>query len=333
MALTLEEAKVGMSDKVDQMVVDEFRRSSLLLDQLVFDDCVSPGTGGSTLTYGYIQLSSPSTAAARKINEEYTAGVAKRTEKTTKIIPFGGSFDLDRIVIDTAGSVDEMNFQMQQKVKAASNFFTNCVVNGTAAASGTGFVPNTFDGLKKMLTGADTNIKSEVDVSTSALLDTNYNAFLDELDAFISELDGRPNMLLMNAKMLNKVRAAARRAGYYEKTVNSFGMPVETYNGIALMDGGYYYDGSNTKEIVGIEAATSSMEAKTDIYAFTIGLDALCGVSVDGSKMIKSYLPDVNQPGAVKKGEVEMLAGLALKNTRKAGVLSGIKIAPKSAGV
>ena len=36
MAITLAEAKVGMADKVDQQVVDEFRRSSLLLDRLTF---------------------------------------------------------------------------------------------------------------------------------------------------------------------------------------------------------------------------------------------------------------------------------------------------------
>lgn len=33
MAITLAEAKVGMADKVDQKVVDTFRRSSLLLDK------------------------------------------------------------------------------------------------------------------------------------------------------------------------------------------------------------------------------------------------------------------------------------------------------------
>lgn len=32
MAITLAEAKVGMADKVDQMVVDEFRRDSFLLE-------------------------------------------------------------------------------------------------------------------------------------------------------------------------------------------------------------------------------------------------------------------------------------------------------------
>ena len=64
MAITLAEAKVGMADKVDQQIVDMFRRSSLLLDNMVFDNVISPGTGGSTLTYGYIQLKTPSTAGA-----------------------------------------------------------------------------------------------------------------------------------------------------------------------------------------------------------------------------------------------------------------------------
>ena len=51
MPLTLAEAKVGMADKVDQQLIDMFRRDSWLLDHLTFDDCVSPGTGGSTLVY------------------------------------------------------------------------------------------------------------------------------------------------------------------------------------------------------------------------------------------------------------------------------------------
>ena len=70
MAITLAEAKVGMADKVDQQVIDTFRRSSLLLDRLVFDNSISPGTNGSTLSYGYVQLKTPATASVRTINSE-----------------------------------------------------------------------------------------------------------------------------------------------------------------------------------------------------------------------------------------------------------------------
>ena len=58
MAITLAEAKVGMADHVDQQIVDMFRRSSLLLDRMIFDNCISPGTGGSTLSYGCLLYTS-----------------------------------------------------------------------------------------------------------------------------------------------------------------------------------------------------------------------------------------------------------------------------------
>lgn len=327
--ITLAEAKVGMADKVDQKVVDTFRRSSLLLDKLVFDNAISPGTGGSTLTYGYIQLKTPSTAAVRQINSEYTAGEAKREEKTTKAVVMGGKFQIDRVLIGTAGAVDELAFQTEQKVKATANYFNNLVINGNKSNSGTG-VLNTFDGLDKLLTGTETEITSTVDVSTEALMNSNYNALLDEVDGFLSALDGKPSMLLMNNKMLAKMRSAARRAGYYSKTRDEFGRQVETYNDIPMYDMGKYYDGTNTVDIIPETAASTSAEGKTDIYAVTIGLDGFHGVSPTGSKVINSYMPDLNKPGAVKDGEVELVAGVALKNTNKAGVLRGIKISPKT---
>ena len=329
MAITLAEAKVGMADKVDQKVVDTFRRSSLLLDKLVFDNAISPGTGGSTLTYGYIQLKTPSTAAVRQINSEYTAGEAKREEKTTKAVVMGGKFQIDRVLIGTAGAVDELAFQTEQKVKATANYFNNLVINGNKSSSGTG-VLNTFDGLDKLLTGTETEITSAVDVSTEALMNANYNALLDEVDGFLSALDGKPSMLLMNNKMLSKMRSAARRAGYYSKTRDEFGRQVETYNDIPMYDMGKYYNGTNTVDIIPETAATQSAEGKTDIYAVTIGLDGFHGVSPTGSKVINSYMPDLSKPGAVKDGEVELVAGVALKNTNKAGVLRGIKISPKT---
>jgi len=316
MAITLAEAKVGMADKVDQKVVDTFRRSSLLLDKLVFDNAISPGTGGSTLTYGYVQLKTPSTAAIRTINSEYSAGEAKREEKTTKAVIMGGKFQIDRVLIGTSGAVDELAFQTEQKIKATANEFHNLVINGNSSVEST-----EFDGLNKLLTGAETEITSQVDVSTSEKMDAGYNALLDEVDAFLSILDGKPSMLLMNEKMLTKMRSAARRAGYYSRSRDEFGRTVEAYNDIPMMDAGKYYNGVSTIDVVPV------VNGKTDIYAITIGLDAFHGISPTGSKVINSFMPDLDAPGAVKDGEVELVAGVALKNTNKAGVLRGIEIA------
>ena len=146
MAITLAEAKVGMADKVDQQIVDMFRRNSILLDQMVFDNAISPGTGGSTLTYGYIQLKTPSTAGVRAINGEYTPGEAKKEKKTTNAIIMGGAFQMDRVLQSTSGAASELAFQAEQKIKATANYFHNQVINGTKEGG-------TFDGLKKLLTG------------------------------------------------------------------------------------------------------------------------------------------------------------------------------------
>jgi len=176
-------------------------------------------------------------------------------------------------------------------------------------------------------------MKTDVDISTSAMMDSNYNALLDELDTFIALLAAKPDVLMMNSKMLTKVRAAARRAGYYDRSKNDFGNYVETYNGIVLMDAGQYYDGTSqqTDDVVSTTAPTASACGTTDIYAAKLGLDAFHGISVDGSKMLKTYLPDLSAPGAVKKGEVELIAGAVLKNSKMAGKLSGIKILDKKA--
>ena len=323
MAITLEQAKVGMADKVDQQIVDMFRRSSLLLDNMVFDNAISPGTGGSTLTYGYIQLKTPSTAAVRTVGGEYTPGEAVREKKTTGAIIMGGAFQVDRVLQNTAGAADEVAFQAEQKIKATANYFHNLVING-AAGEEEGYVGGTFDGLRKMLSGTANEVTAQVPLTSSAQLDENYNAFLDEMDAFLSTMDGTPTMLLMNRAMLIKLRSIARRAGYYERSTDAFGRTVETYAGVPMVDMGKYFNGENTQDVVETDA-----EGKTAIYAISMGLDGFHGISPTGDGVIHAYMPDMAAPGAVKTGEVELVAGIALKNTLKAAVLKGIAIEAK----
>ena len=313
MAITLYEAKVGMADKVDQQIVDMFRRSSALLDNLTFDNVIAPGTGGSTLTYGYIQLKTPGTAAVRAVGAEYTPGEAKREKKTTSAVIMGGSFQVDRVLQNTAGAADEVAFQAEQKIKATANFFHNMVINGDTEDGG-------FDGLKKLLSGTANELTSNVSIASSQELDENYNAFLDEMDAFLATLDGTPSMLLMNRAMLIKLRSIARRAGYYERSQDDFGNFVETYAGIPMVDMGKYFDGENSLDVIPTEGG------KTAIYAVCMGLDGFHGISPQGSGVIQSYLPDLAAPGAVKTGEVELVAGVALKNTLKAAVLKDISV-------
>lgn len=327
MPITLEQAKVGMADKVDQQVIDEFRRNSLLLDRMIFDDAVSPGTGGSTLAYGYVRLKTPARAQFRNINEEYTPQEADREEHIARLKIFGGSFEIDRVIAETSGAVDEVQFQLQEKIKAASNLFHYTVINGDSAVDS-----KAFDGLDKALVGSSTelNTDSYIDLSDTNALDTNYKAFMDMLDDFLSELDGKPTFLLGNSKLMTKIRAVARRTGYLTPSEDAFGRKVDTFDGIPLIDLGYYVDENGltipTVKIEERKIGENTIPGLTDLYAVRLGLDGFHGATVTGNRIIRTYLPDFTQPGAVKKGEVEMIAAVVLKATRAAGVLRNIKV-------
>src|SRR5699024_5712134 len=222
----------------------------------------------------------------------------------TNAIIMGGAFQIDRVLQNTSGAADELAFQAEQKIKATANYFHNLTINGTSESSGEGYIPNTFDGLKKLLSGTANEITSQVSLKTSAELDSNYNAFLDEMDSFLSCLDGSASLLLMNRAMLVKLRSIARRAGYYERTRDDFGRVVETYAGIPMVDMGSYYNGASTADVV------ETTGGKTAIYAVSLGLDGFHGISPVGDGVISSYMPDLTAPGAVKTGEVELVAGV-----------------------
>lgn len=318
MPLTLAQAKVGMADKVDQMVVDEFRRDSFLLDKLIFDNTVSPGTGGSTMTYGYMQLLTPSTAEGRKLNEEYKPGEALKTKKSADLKIFGGSFQVDRVLEDTAAK-SEIAFQLQQKTKAAANKFHYDFINADATTHETD-----FDGLDKLVTGSSTEAipATSIDLSTTAKIAENAKDFAFAFDNWLSTLDGKPDMLLMNRRMKTIMGAVARELKYYTQSEDAFGRKVDNYDGIPMVDIGEYYNGTNTVPCVAIDETTK----ETSIYAIQISLEGVHGISPKGDKIIKTYLPDMKAPGAVKTGEIEMLAGIVLKNTKKAGAFRKVKV-------
>jgi len=320
MAVTLAQAKLNVQDALQMGVIDEFAKSNFLFNNLTFDDCVSPTGGGATLTYGYTRLITQPTAAFRAVNSEYTPQEVTRQRYTTDLKVFGGSFNIDRVIANMGGIIDEVTLQMQQKIKAASALFNDTVINGDSAVDA-----NAFDGLEKALTGSSTEYipGAAIDLSTSAAVDTNWKVFLDELDEFLMGLDGTPAFIGGNMKLIAKIRACARRAGMYMVTKNDFGQQVESYNNIPLVDFGAKAGSNNP--VVPILTDVGS-EGHTSLYAARLGLDGFHAISMAGVSPVQSWLPDFKTAGAVKTGEVEMVAAVALKATKAAGVLRKIKV-------
>ncbi len=314
MAVTLAQAKLNVTDDLQLGIIDEFAKSSFILNNIPFDDCVSPVGGGATLTYGYTRLITQPTADFRAVNSEYATNEVQKQRYTTDLKVFGGAYEIDRIIAGMGGIADEVALQSAQKVKAASALFSDTIINGNSSTDA-----NVFDGLDVAVTGSDTEFTPDavIDLSTSAKVTENATAFVDALDEWLGEMDG-VDAILCNSKMAAKFRAVARRMGMYQETKNSFGQRVEHYGSIPFVDLGAK-PGSNDP-IVGID------EGITSLYAVRFGLDGFHAISMAGQPPVKIWLPDFSTAGAVKKGEVEMVAGCALKSTKAAGAFRNIKV-------
>lgn len=332
MAMTLSDMKVGMTDKVAQHVVDTFLRESEILQLLPFDNCISP-TGGSTLTYSYLQKKLPSTASFRALGSEYTASEATLERKTADLKIFGGKFSMDRVLKQAEGRYNNMAYQMQEKIQAAVSLFHYTLINGNSTTD-----TEAFDGLDKMLAGASTEfgMSTSIDLSTMTNLKNNADQFYEALQLLIRETDA--DALLMNTSMIAKVQTVARVLGYKTESEVAFGRKVTSMDGVRFMDLRNHYTVDNGAATAApvvksglsrkIGSAAADTAGLTDIYAVKFDInDGFHGVTLTGTSGISQYLPDFSKPGAVKDGEVEMVAATVLKNTRHAGVLRNIKIA------
>ena len=318
MSVTLAQAKLNVQDDLQMGIIDEFAKSSFLLNNLTFDDCVSPTGGGATLTYGYTRLVTQPTADFRSVNSEYTPSEVTKQRYTVDLKVFGGAYEIDRIIAGMGGIADEVALQASQKVKAAAALFNDTVINGDSSSDS-----DAFDGLDVALTGSNTEFNASgpvIDLSTAANIATNGDAFLLALHKALGKLDGRPTALMGNSDMIAVLEFLAKYQGRYQESKDQFGNYYSMYNGIPLIDLGSKA-GSNNPVVANNETNGSSL------YFARFGLDGFHAISMAGQPPVRTWLPDFSTAGAVKKGEVEMVAAVALKATKAAGVFRKIKVA------
>jgi len=334
MPVSLDEAKRNAQTDLDVTVIDEFRKESAILDTLIFDEAVSPTTGGgATMTYGYRRQTTQPTASTRAINTEYAAQNVESAHYTVTLAVMGGAFSIDRVSARIgAAASGGVAHNMRQKIKATRTVFQDMVINGDTLVDAAG-----FDGLDKALTASSTEFRPATVTNWSDLDTSAAVKFvgLDLLDEFLALLDGTPTVLVGHQKALAKIRAIVRRTGMYvrdpiEGLLGPNGRPVvrETYGGVTLVDPG---DKAGTSTpIIPVETRDigGAQTNLTDIYAYRVALDGFHGVTTSDGQLVNSWLPDFSQPGAVKSGEVELgPVAVALKATKAAAVFRNIKVA------
>jgi hypothetical protein len=319
MPVTLAQAKLNASDDIDVNAIDEFQKQNALLNALVFHDTVNAAGAGGTLSYGYTRQITQATAGFRAINSEYTPQEVTKARYTTDLKPLGGSFQIDRVLHGVAAGA-ETAFQMKNKIAGAQAAFNDAVI----------------DGLSKALTGTATELGATAGTDWTTVAAGNDTAFaaIDVVDELVSLLDGPPTALLGNGRLLSRLRGVARRAGMYTSEpvagllANNGGVRVDRFGNFLLIDMGTRA-GTNT-DVIPATAKTVGGTAGTytDLYAVRIGLDGFHGVSMAGAPLVQTWLPDFNNAGAVKTGEVELgPVSVVLKATKAASVRRNIRLA------
>lgn len=332
MPITLAQAQVNSTNDVDYGVIDDFRRNSWLFDNLTFDDTSTPATGGGSLGYTYVRKSTGASAAPRAYNTDYVPSKATRATYSVTLKPYGASFEVDRVLANLGpAQSNEVNFQMPEAMIATRERVIRDFLYGDTAVDANG-----FDGLSKALTGTSTELSTATNwtsgtVNTALLAAAEF----DKIDIWLSKLvpsrvgSATPGMpgsvppgtraLLFNTVSFTAFQRLMRLANIQTSTRDNFDQIVPTYKGWALIDLGDRADGTNP-----IIPITSNV---SEIFAVSLGLDAAHMASVAGAPLLRTWLPDFSQAGAVKLGEVELgPAAFVLRSTRCCGVYRSITV-------
>lgn len=320
-AVTLEQLKVGMVNDLDRNVIDEFIKGDYLMQTIPFDFIANPVKGGAGWIATYVKVKSESKTGFRNLYGVYEDTVATRDVHSAEVKIFGGSIKIDRALRDQGAIENEVSFQVSQLLKSTRKTFSYYLINGSKTTNA-----NQFDGLDTLLKGSATDVNAKgtgIDLSTFEKMKANGLEFITVLDDFLGILDEKPDVLLGNSRLINKIKAVCKIVGINTMGQDELGRQIDQYDGIRLVKlGTVNYDGTGAKETIPIDNSTK----ETALYAVKFGEDAFILASPESGKALDVLLPDFTQASEQVRGLVEFRAVPMLKHSKKCGVLRKIKV-------
>lgn len=291
MALTLAQSALLSENDLQRGVIETFVLESYILDRL-------PLMTIEGNAYAYNSEGTLPGVEFRAVNSAYSESTGTVNQSTESLVILGGDADVDTFLVKTRGNLnDQRATQTRMKVKAATLKFQDAFINGDVAVDA-----NSFDGLKKRLTGAQV-----IDGGGIGPVSDGHD-FFDLLDTAQAALNGPADAFYMNKTIRGKIISGARRLGAWQQRRDEFGRPIDTYNGIPLLDIGTKADGS---QIIPLTEGVGTNE--TSIYAVRFGEDESDG-GVTGLTNGGIDVRDLGEIDAkpVYRTRIEFFCGLAV---------------------
>jgi hypothetical protein len=307
----VEAAKLSQ-DMLERGVIETFVQESVVLDRIPFMTIE-----GNAFKYN-MEATLPG-VEFRAVNAAYAESTGTVNPATESLVILGGDADVDLFIVKTRGNlIDQRAVQTRMKVKAASYKFQDAFINGDTAVDA-----NSFDGLKKRLTGAQVITAGANGLPIVGNGGTDIQAFFDALDALTAQVAGGPDALFMNAAVRAKIRSGARRAGGWNQYQDiATGKPIEAYGGVPMIDIGNKADGTAIipqTEVQGSSSLTSSIYAVK--FGDDVGDGAVTGLT-NGGVQVRDLGEIDSKP--VVRTRIEFYCGLALFGGMAAARLKGV---------
>lgn len=312
MAVTLSQAAVLSQDDLQRGVIETFIIESAVLDRIPLLEIEGNA-------YAYNNEATLPGVEFRAVNSAYAESTGTVNQATESLVILGGDADVDTFIAQTRSNLnDQRAVQTRMKVKAAVYKYQDAFINGDVAVDA-----NSFDGLKKRLTGAQVISAGTNGIGVLGSDDAARHAFLDKLDELIAAVGAPgPDALYMNKGILARIKSSARRLTMYDQTRDTFGRTIATYNGIPLLDIGTKADGT---EIIPQTETQGSSSVASSIYAVKFGDDEGDG-GVTGLTNGGVQVRDLGEIDAkpVYRTRIEFFCGLALFGGKAAARLTGV---------
>ena len=252
----------------------------------------------------------PARIAFRAINSTYDESTGVVQQKTEALKVFGGISKVDRALVRTQGSLNDIRaVHDTMKAKAASLDFTKSFFKGDADA-------NAFDGLEKRLTGSQV-----LAASTTA---GGATLTLDMVDQLIDAVQGGPDCIFCNKATRRAINKLIRSAGQATEVVSdAFGRQLTSYAGVPLAVIETDSEGNEILPFTEKDAQTTPADASCcSLYAVRFGAqEYVSGLQASGGMEVL----DQGLQGIFYQTLIEWICSITVFHPKAAARLMAVK--------
>ncbi|WP_031467101.1 major capsid protein [Sciscionella sediminilitoris] len=300
MAVTLAQVALTETNPLSRGVTEMFVQESAVFESIP----IEPIAGNA---YSYEEETVLPGTAFRTVNEAYIESTGVVNPRTERLTILGGDADVDRFLETTSsGSVADLRTQQtRMKVKSAQSTYTDALFNGDEEVNA-----KSFDGLRKRLRGKQ--------VAQFAGTNTNANV-IEQLDALFSLVDGGPDVVFANKRILGRLKSAFRAVGGAEYIRSEItGRTTVQWNGVSFVDPGKHW---SNREILPI--TDNAAEVYAVKWASGFGDVGVMGISNGG---VQAYDLGELQEKPAYRTRIEFYCGVAVQGGQAAARLTGFPV-------